>query len=61
MNGIFGKGRWGEAAYVGEIRVDQIKSQTRIQWDTSDLIDNKSREANLKKKVQLLYTTVFFL
>ena len=57
-NGIFGKECWGEAAYVNETRYDHIKIQTNIQWCyTRDMADNANSKTDLKKNLELWYTT----
>ena len=61
LNGIFGNGCCtGEVADAHKTRFDQIKSQTRIQyWNTREITDDKNKKAGLKKKVELLYKSVF--
>jgi hypothetical protein len=63
LNGIFGNGCCtGEVADAHKTRFDQIKSQTRIQyWNTRETTDDKNKKVGLKKKVELLYKSVFFV
>jgi hypothetical protein len=63
LNGIFGNGCCtGEVADAHKTRFDQIKSQTRIQyWNTREITDDKNKKVGLKKKVKLLYKSVFFV
>ena len=63
LNGILGNGCCtGEVADAHKTRFDQIKIQTRIQyWNTREITDEQNKKVGLKKKVELLYKSVFFV